>query len=90
MTLAPSPVVALSRAIAIGQSDGPERGLSELRAIEGAELLERYPFYQAALGALSAAAGNADAARTHYDAALALARNPMERRFLQRKRDRAV
>jgi RNA polymerase sigma-70 factor (ECF subfamily) len=37
MTIAPSPVVALNRAIAIGQRDGPERGLAALDTIAGAE-----------------------------------------------------
>src|SRR5215510_2478453 len=41
MTLAPSPVVALNRAIAIGQRDGAERGLDALHAIAGVERLER-------------------------------------------------
>jgi RNA polymerase sigma-70 factor (ECF subfamily) len=33
MSIRPSPVVALNRAIAVAESEGPERGLQELRAI---------------------------------------------------------
>jgi RNA polymerase sigma-70 factor (ECF subfamily) len=83
MTVAPSPVVALNRAIAVAECDGPERGLEELRAIADRDRLERYPFYPAALGELERRRGNHEAAREHFRAALALARNPTERRFLE-------
>ena len=33
MTIRPSPVVALNRAIAVAQNEGPERGLEEIRSI---------------------------------------------------------
>jgi predicted RNA polymerase sigma factor len=42
MELAPSPVVALNRAIAIGQCDGPERGLEALHEIANTDRLRRY------------------------------------------------
>lgn len=85
MAIAPSPVVALNRAIAIGQRDGPQRGLEELRAIAGRERLEGYPFYPAALAEMELRRGDPDAARRHFEAALALARNPAERRFLEKR-----
>jgi RNA polymerase sigma-70 factor (ECF subfamily) len=85
MAIAPSPVVALNRAIAIAQRDGPERGIEEIHAIEGRERLKSYPFYPAAMGELEHRCGNRDAARKHFSAALALARNATERRFLQRR-----
>ena len=47
--------------------------------------LARYPFYHAALGEFELRNGNAQAARAHFDAALAFARNPMERRFLAQR-----
>ena len=85
MTIAPSPVVALNRAIALGQRDGAERGLEELRAIGDPERLARYPFYPAAFGELELRRGNRKAARQHFQAALALARNPAERRHLDKR-----
>ena len=85
MDLAPSPVVALSRAIAVAQRDGPERGLDALRAIADSQRLRRYPFYPAAMGELERRRGNLEAARRHFAAAVALARNPVERRFLERR-----
>jgi RNA polymerase sigma factor (sigma-70 family) len=85
MTIAPSPVVALNRAIAVGQSDGAERGLEELRAIEDRDRLKGYPFYPAAMGEMELRRGRPEAARQHFRAALALARNPPERRFLEKR-----
>ena len=85
MRVRPSPVVALSRALAIAQCDGPARGLDELRAIAASERLAAYPFYPAALGELELQLGRPETAREHYRAALALARNAAERRFLERR-----
>jgi RNA polymerase sigma-70 factor (ECF subfamily) len=85
MTIAPSPVVALNRAIAIGQRDGPERGIEALHAIADHDRLDRYPFYPAALGELELRRGNRQAARTHFSTALALARSPIERRSLEKR-----
>jgi RNA polymerase sigma factor (sigma-70 family) len=85
MALRPSPIVALNRAIAVAQSDGPERGLEEINAIAGSDRLAAYPFYSAALGELELRLGRSVRAREHFRAALALARNPMERRFLDQR-----
>jgi RNA polymerase sigma-70 factor (ECF subfamily) len=85
LRIAPSPVVALNRAIAIAQRDGPERGLVELRAIADRERLERYPFYPAAVGDLELQLGNTTAAQHWFAAAHSLARNPTERRFLEKR-----
>jgi len=85
MTIAPSPVVALNRAIAIAERDGPERGLDALRGIAAADRLRRYPFYPAAMGELERRRGNLAAAQRHFESAAALARNAVERRFLERR-----
>jgi RNA polymerase sigma-70 factor (ECF subfamily) len=85
MALEPTPVVALNRAIAIGQRDGPERGLQALRAIEGRERLASYPFYPAALAELELRRGHLQAAEEQFQAALALARSGAERRHLEKR-----
>ncbi|MBI3494074.1 MAG: sigma factor, ECF subfamily protein [Acidobacteria bacterium] len=85
MTVAPSPVVALNRAIAIAQRDGAEQGIEALHAIADRDRLNSYPFYPAALGELELRRGNRATAREHFRAALALARNPMERRSLEKR-----
>ena len=85
MTIRPSPIVALNRAIAVAQNEGPERGLEEIRSITERDRLAAYPFYSAALGELEFRRGRRETAREHFRAALALARNPMERRFLDQR-----
>ena len=85
MTIRPSPIVALNRAIAVAQNEGPEHGLKAIRAIADGERLANYPFYHAALGELELRRERHETAREHFRAALSLARNPMERRFLDQR-----
>jgi RNA polymerase sigma factor (sigma-70 family) len=85
MQIHPSPVVALNRAIAVAQDQGPARGIAEIEAIEDRDRLTDYPFYPAALGELELRRGHLDLAREHFQAARGLARNPMERRFLDQR-----
>src|SRR5215471_5680836 len=85
MVIDPSPIVALNRAIAIAQREGPERGLAEIGSIADRDRLATYPFYPAALGELELGRGRTEVARGHFEAAVALARSPMERRFLERR-----
>jgi RNA polymerase sigma-70 factor (ECF subfamily) len=63
MAIRPSPVVALNRAIAVAQREGPERGLAEIRAIADSDRLAGYPFYHAALGELELRRGRHGIAR---------------------------
>jgi RNA polymerase sigma-70 factor (ECF subfamily) len=85
MMIQPSPIVALNRAIAVAQHEGSARGLDEIEAIAHRDRLAAYPFYPAALGELELRRGSLATAREHFRAALALARNPMERRFLEQR-----
>jgi RNA polymerase sigma factor (sigma-70 family) len=85
MKLRPSPVIALNRAIAIAQYEGPERGLEEIACIPDKDRLASYPFYFAAMGELELQRRHLDAAREHLQAAVAVARNPMERQFLSQR-----
>jgi RNA polymerase sigma factor (sigma-70 family) len=85
MSIAPSPVVALNRAIAIAQLSGPAYGLEAIDAINDRDRLLRYPFYHAARGELEHRRGKAAVAREHFAAARALARNPVEQRFLDKR-----
>jgi RNA polymerase sigma-70 factor (ECF subfamily) len=85
MDVAPSPVVALNRAIAIAEKDGPEAGIRAINAMAQSERLASYPFLPAALGELELRAGHVESARKHFEEAVSLARNAMERRFLQQR-----
>jgi RNA polymerase sigma-70 factor (ECF subfamily) len=81
--VAPSPVVALNRAVAIAMRDGPARGLVELAALDTE--LAGYPLHHAAKADLLRRQGDRAAARAAYAAALALTTNDPERRFLERR-----
>jgi RNA polymerase sigma factor (sigma-70 family) len=85
LRLNPSPVIALNRAIAVGQHEGPVRGLEELNAIRDRERLAFYPFYPAAQAELELRTGDAAKAREHFQIALNLARNPLEQRFFEQR-----
>ncbi len=82
-----SPVVALNRAIAIAQSEGPGRGLEEIGRISDPKRLESYPFYWATLGELQSQLNRVLEAKESLARAFAIARNPAEQSHLQRKID---
>ena len=85
VTMRPSPVVELSRAMALAEQCGPEAGLDAIHAIKDAARLGNYPFYPAALGELELRRGNRIDALAHFEKARSLARNAGERRFLDRR-----
>ncbi|MDE3111138.1 MAG: sigma factor, ECF subfamily protein, partial [Acidobacteriota bacterium] len=87
IAIRPSPVVALNRAIAISQHEGPQRGLDEIHAIQDSVRLANYPFYHAALGELELRMRKKETARMHFVSALKLARNPMEQSFFEQRID---
>jgi RNA polymerase sigma-70 factor (ECF subfamily) len=88
LAIRPNAVVALNRAIAIGELWGPTAGLEVLDAMN-ADLLSDYQPYHASRADLLSRAGRRDDAVTAYDRALALTTNPTERDFLQRRRSAA-
>jgi RNA polymerase sigma-70 factor (ECF subfamily) len=81
MQVAPSPVVAMNRAIALAELDGPDVGLA---ALEGLPLNHYQPFQSTRADLLRRAGRTADA-REAYRAALAMTTNEAERRFLERR-----
>jgi RNA polymerase sigma factor (sigma-70 family) len=85
MAIRPSPVIALNRAIAVAQHEGPERGLEEIHSIENSERIATYPFYAAAIGELEFRRGRGEVAGRYFRDALVLARSPMEKKFLERR-----
>ena len=85
LALAPSPVVALNRAVAVCMHDGPAEGLAALAELE-APLASYHLFY--ALRADFRRRLGQDA-RDDYRRALELAGNESERSFLRRQIDQA-
>jgi RNA polymerase sigma-70 factor (ECF subfamily) len=87
LALTGSPVVAINRAVAIGETHGAEAGLAALAALEGDPRLAQYQPYWAARAELLACAGEVDAADLAYEQAIGLEPEPAVRRFLQRRRE---
>lgn len=85
LAIRPSPVVALNRAIAIAQRDGPHRGIEEIRTIPGVDRLASYPFYWAALGEFELRCKRCELAQSHFRSALTRARNEEERHFFTQR-----
>lgn len=80
-----SPVVALNRAVAVAQVNGPEAGLAALDAIPASEQLSDYHLFHAVRGELEAQMGRSSSAARHFKRALALAELKSEREFLSRR-----
>jgi RNA polymerase sigma-70 factor, ECF subfamily len=79
--LTDSPVVELSRAVAVAEADGPEAGL----VIVDRLALEDYHYVHATRGELLRRLGRTDEARDAYRRALALVHDDAEQRLLQRR-----
>lgn len=84
LMIEPSPVVELNRAVALAETGQPERALELIDRIEG---LEQYHLLDAARADLLRRLGHTEEAREAYRRAHALAGNPAERAFLQRRLD---
>lgn len=82
MSLMPTPVVALNRAVAVGMAYGPEAGLECLAAIESDPELRDYPLLPAVKGDLLARLDRIEEARVAFSRAAALAGNARERALL--------
>ena len=83
LALAPSPVVALNRAVAVAEVDGPAAGLALVDELD----LDGYHVLHAIRADLLRRLGRDDEARAAYDAALERTENAAERAFLQHRRD---
>ncbi|MFF0331586.1 RNA polymerase sigma factor [Streptomyces fimicarius] len=85
LTLTPSPVVALNRAVAVAMRDGPEAGLALLDALAGEPRLRAYAPYAVARGDLLSRLGRDGEAAEAYREALERAGTGPERAALRRK-----
>jgi RNA polymerase sigma-70 factor (ECF subfamily) len=83
--LDPSPIVALNRAVAVAELDGPEVALSAVGRLE--DRLAGYHAYHATRADLLRRLGRTQESRTAYDRAIELAGNAAEIAFLTRRRD---
>ena len=83
--LDPSPIVALNRAIAIAELDGPEVGLAAVDRLEVP--LAGYHAFHATRADLLRRLGRTEASREAYDRGIELAGNTAETAYLRRRRD---
>jgi len=83
--LDPSPIVALNRAIAIAELDGPEVALASVDRLRDA--LAGYHAYHATRADLLRRLGRDQESRAAYDEAIELAGNTAEIAYLTRRRD---
>jgi RNA polymerase sigma-70 factor (ECF subfamily) len=81
----PSPVVALNHAAAVAMANGPESGLRLLDHVTGGETLAGYYMFHATRADLARRAGRFVDAAAAYRRAIALSRNEVETRFLERR-----
>ena len=83
--LDPSPIIALNRAIAVAEIDGPEVALAAVDRLE--DTLAGYHAYHATRADLLRRLGCSQKSRAAYDKAIELAGNTAETAYLTRRRD---
>ncbi len=81
----PTPIVALNRAAALAMRDGPQAGLAILDELADEPALNDYHLYHSARADMLRRLERTADSATAYRRALALATNPAERRFLERR-----
>lgn len=80
-----SPVVAINRALAIAELDGPKAAAEAIKNIASDDRLSEYQPYWAARAELLSKTGAHDEAREAYEIAIGLEREPAVRAFLQKR-----
>jgi len=80
--VAPSPVVELNRAVAVGMAFGPAAGLEIVDALGAEPRLKDYPYLPAARADLLARLGRVAEARAEFERAAAMTGNARERESL--------
>jgi RNA polymerase sigma factor (sigma-70 family) len=83
--VAPSPVVELNRAVAVGRAFGAAEGLAIVNALAGSGALTHYPHLPAVRGDLLAELGRTGEARQEFERAAELTRNAAERTVFLRR-----
>lgn len=80
-----SPVVALNRAVALAEVQGPQAGIEAVSAIRNLQSLESYYLLYAVLGEFELRLNHARAAAAHFEKALQLAGIKSEQKFLSQR-----
>lgn len=80
--VAPSPVVELNRAVAVGMAQGPAAGLELVDPLVGDPALENYHLLPSVRGDLLKKLGRVEEARAEFERAASITRNVRERNLL--------
>jgi RNA polymerase sigma factor (sigma-70 family) len=80
--VAPSPIVELNRAVAVGMASGPAAGLEIVDTLTADRTLENYHLLPSVRGDLLKKLSRFDEARAEFERAAALTRNARERELL--------
>ena len=90
----PSRILALNRAVAVAQLDGPDHALRELDTLAGDERLhgdiDDYPYFHSARAEMLVLLHRHEEAVVAFERALASSQNEAERRHLTRRRDESA
>jgi RNA polymerase sigma factor (sigma-70 family) len=85
MKIAPSPVVALNRAVAVARVHGPVEGIHSLEAVIEKGELDSYYLLHAVMGDLEERLHHPKSAERHFEKALQLTEVKSERVFLEKR-----
>ena len=82
---APSPIVELNRAVAVGMAEGPQAGLAIVDGLMGEPALKTYHLLPGVRGDLLQKLGRHEEARAAFETAAALANNTREQDLMKRR-----
>ncbi|MET9962868.1 DUF6596 domain-containing protein [Streptomyces sp. NPDC006326] len=88
VTLLPSPVVELNRAVAVSMAEGPGAALPLVEALADTPALRSYHLLPSVRGDLLERLGRPEEARAEFERAASLTRNAQEQALLLRRADR--
>lgn len=83
--VAPSPVVELNRAVAVGMASGPAAGLELIESLQNDPAMRGYHLLPSVRGDLLKKLGRMDEARTEFERAASITRNVREKNLLMER-----
>jgi RNA polymerase sigma factor (sigma-70 family) len=85
ITFDDSPIVALNRTVAVAEVEGPQAGITAVRAIKNLQTLDSYYLLHAVLGEFELRLNRPQTAASHFKKSLELAAMKSEQAFLSKR-----
>lgn len=85
ISILPSPIYLLNRAIVIAEIDGPHAGIRALNAVRQSDSLKHYHLIDATLGEFYRRTGDLSQARQHFEAARLKTSSPVDHAIIDRR-----